>query len=67
MTTAVPTQQKAKKAVPLSGERSNAAPSEATAGWIIQKGGARPMLFGQERKLFGLRSCRYFYPHGVFG
>ena len=26
-----------------------------------------PMLFGQERKLFGLRSCRYFYPHGVFG
>ena len=40
-------QQKAKKAVPLSGERSNAAPSEATAGWIIQKGGARPLPFGR--------------------
>ena len=47
MTTAVPTQQKAKKAVPLSGKRSNAAPSEATAGWIIQKGGARPLTFGR--------------------
>ena len=40
-------QQKTKKAVPLSGERSNAAPSEATAGWIIQKGGARPLPFGR--------------------
>ena len=38
---------KTKKAVPLSGERSNAAPSEATAGWIIQKGGARPLPFGR--------------------
>ena len=33
----------------------------------IKRGGQGPMLFGQERKLFGLRSCRYFYPHGVFG
>ena len=29
------------------GERSNAAPSEATAGKIIQKGGARPLPFGR--------------------
>ena len=36
-----------KRSSPERGERSNAAPSEATAGWIIQKGGARPLPFGR--------------------
>ena len=62
MTTAVPTQQKAKKAAPLSGERSNAALAGTietelskvgavltgrAMEWIIQKGGARPLPFGR--------------------
>ena len=55
-------QQKAKKAAPQSGERSNAALAGtlemesskvgvvltgSAEGWIIQKGGAKPLPFGR--------------------